>query len=233
MNYLFGPKKVSKSILLFYQRKQIITYETLNLFSNYNEMKSLDIDEIFRKINYTDDILLYIHDFLNILLNQLRLIKKTVITIIDNISMDQDEKNNSKTNLKKIISLIKMFPKNVKIIISGNGKYFNQKFIELYENICIQRMVNESEFGYILSLDNKMAYKFINVDKKNYKNFILNEEKSLDRYPFQNLIFSEELDNKCYNKKDINEIKNILYECPLEYFNIKLEKNNYYFFIIN
>lgn len=164
-------------------------------------------------------------------------IKQRIIIIIDNIHLlKEDECDAEEDFLEKIIAINNSCFSKIKIILSGSGKFFNQKFLKLYKDYQLQRL-SYPEAGYYLSI-NKEDLKSINsiklFDNKNEKmNFnifeeetILEEEDYLSKYPLIGLFHADSLDEKNLSKKFIQENENILINQPLEYFDMAILKNN-------
>ena len=267
VEYLYGPKCSSKSTFLIYsknffkdcqilslyldvnclkskdnlERKRIISHELLYLFDNIKEMETIEKQKIFHNIPFQNqNPLLYIYYFLKNLFNALKLIDndKKIIIFIDNII---DKGNNFFQDIENIISLSSDNYKRIKFVLCGNGKYFNQKLIELYKNNSFQ--TNDLiKNVYILSINEqhkklldeffKYSPRFndlykINLSKEEFEEKIINvEKKYLDIYHFSGLFFGEELINKNIKKEDIEENKNIFLEMPFEYFEIIKNNDN-------
>ena len=267
--YLFGPKGSSKSTFLLYSkylllgcrikylyldinclksksiidRKRIISHELLYFFKDINEMKEVEKNKIFHDINYLKGkFLFYIYNLLKNLF-EVKLEKNDrKIIIIDNI---YDEKCNSKEGIKAIIHLIEKYKSDVKLILCGNGQFFNKKFIELYEKNSFQTN-GDYENAYFLSIDKKIISNNINQSKEflkyslkfNYlyenqdtmeelkKKIIEEEQEYLERYTFYGLFFSDELNKKKIPKEEIIKDKKIYYEMPLDYFEIIINNDN-------
>ena len=255
VEYLFGPKFSSRSTFLIYsknlfkvfkiftlyldvnclktkdslERKRIISHELLYLFENTEEMEAIEKQKIFHGLPYNkENPLIYIYYFLKNLLKAIKKIKSgnTIVIIIDNI-IDKD--NDLSDIIQNIISLRNS--NNIKFVLCGNGKYFNQKFIELFQNDSIQTN-DYSNNAYILSINKKYKEKldeFLKNSKKFSKLYennhskeefeeklIDNEKEYLDIYHFSGLFFGEELINKIIKKEDIKENKHIFFEMPFE-----------------
>ena len=154
--YLYGPKGSSKTTLLLYMINNYRFCKTKAIYFNYNYLKKRnflevkkriyyellyfckDIDEmeqfkakkIFKKTENSDKIMKIIYVVLS---NLFEIIGEETeflrLVIIDNINdMDEDDIN----YLNDIIQLFDKKKIFFKLIISGNGPYFNQKFIEFY-----------------------------------------------------------------------------------------------------
>ena len=273
--YLYGPKGSSKSTFLIYsrnllnalkintlyldvntikrkdniERKRIILHELLYLFKDVTEMKEIEKKKIFHNIAYTgDDPLQYIYYFLQNLFQAVIFkdnkydYKGKIIIIIDNI---YDENNKVKESIESIISLTDKFMGNVKLIICGNGRYFNEKFIELYKSKCFQT-IGLYQNSLILSIDKQniekqiknsneflkysLKFNYLYKDNQNILDFenkiIKEEEKYLEKYDFLGLFFCEELNNKKIIREDILKDKTIFFKIPLEYFEITENKDD-------
>ena len=273
--YLYGPKGSSKSTFLIYsrnllnalkintlyldvntikrkdniERKRIILHELLYLFKDVTEMKEIEKKKIFHNIAYTgDDPLQYIYYFLQNLFQAVIFkdnkydYKGKIIIIIDNI---YDENNKVKESIESIISLTDKFMGNVKLIICGNGRYFNEKFIELYKSKCFQT-IGHYQNSLILSIDKQniekqiknsneflkysLKFNYLYKDNQNILDFenkiIKEEEKYLEKYDFLGLFFCEELNNKKIIREDILKDKTIFFKIPLEYFEITENKDD-------
>ena len=257
--YLYGPKRCSKTTFLLYminiyrftktntlyfnfnylqkinnlQRKKIIYHELIYFCKDIEEMKVIDkkkeINNIIDKENIMELIYIIIKGLFEIISNK---DENTRIFIIDNIhSIDEYNLN----YLEKIISLIKCKSSNIKLILCGNGPYFNQKFINLYEgynilqkgdNICKKEFL---EIIYLYNADKDDINKIINEKEKKENEIkdksILEKEYQTNIYSFYELYFSEELDKKTFSYKTIMENKKFISQLALEYFEIKILKN--------
>lgn len=266
VNYLYGPKFSSRSTFLIFsrnlfknfkvlslyldanclkskdnlKRKKIISHELLYLFDNIEEMEMIEKKKIFHGLPCNkENILHYIYFFLKNLFEAIKPIKndKRIVIIIDNI-IDKD--NNLNNVIEDILSLQKS--NRIKFVLCGNGKYFNQKFIELYQSDSIQTydrirnayiLSNDKQYKEFLNEFLKYSLKFSeiyenNQSKEEFEEKIINYEKEyLDIYHFSGIFFGEELINKIIKKEDIeNKNKNIFFEIPFEYFEIKINKDN-------
>ena len=164
--YIFGPKGVSKTIFLLYFRnfilfenihslyfdynylknqrdyfqiKKILQYELLYSFLNFEEMCLFEKQKIFYHLEQEKNILSYIHKFLKKFL-ELKVPQKgkKFIIIIDNIHLPK-EYSEEELYLKKIIALNDSGYDSIKIILSGSGPFFNNKFCIFCKNLNIQR----------------------------------------------------------------------------------------------
>ena len=264
--YLFGPKGCSKTTFLLYlkrilndfgksslylnfnylknqsyfQIKKIIYSELLYLFKDIDEMNFIKQKKFFQNINDLDNGLLnFIFEFLSNLLNEIKFNerKMNIVIIIDNI---YDNNNLSINALQNIINLIKSKSKYVKLILCGNGKFFNKKLINLYlirepSDQFFILSINKSEIKEQENEDNdfleySLKFKHLYEENKNKKmniieNLIENEKKNFSNYSFLELYFGEELNNKIITIQEIQNNQDLLSEIPLEFFEIKLVKN--------
>lgn len=278
--YLFGPKGSSKSTFFLYSKyplssiykvkylyldvkclqskniieiKKIISHELLYLFEDINEMNMVVNKKIFHDIAYQEgDFLLYLYIFLEKLFQIFKESnnKKIRIIIIDNI---WDYKGYYKESIKNIIQLIGKYQNIFKLILCGNGYYFNKKFIELYKKNSINTYKNK-ENAFLLSIDKnkinahiKQSDEFFKSSLKfNYlynaneytmedfkKKIISEEQQYLNGYNFYGLFFCDELNGKTIPKDEIIKDQRIYYEMPLDYFEIIIKDDkslNFTFF---
>ena len=221
------------------ERKRIIYHELLYFCKDTVEMNKIEQKKIFNDISGIQNIMKFIYLILYSLLEVIDYNNNDIrrIIIIDNIY------NNDEVNIKylnNIIKLINNTNSNIKLIICGKGPYFNQIFLDFYINF--QVMTNEDKFIdkeetellYIYCEDKNELNKFIDNNEKIQnesidENFLQNELKT-KIYSFFGLYLAEELDNQKYEYQTIkNNIKDIS-QLPLEYFEIKIIKNNEFSF---
>ena len=262
--YLYGPKGSSKTTLLFYMINNYRIYKTKTIYFNHNYLKKKnflevkkriyhellyfckDIEEmeqfkakkIFGKTEGSDKIMAIIYIVLS---NLFEIIGEEIeyrrLVIIDNINdMDKDDIN----YLNDIIQLFDKKKIFFKLIICGNGSYFNQKFIEFYIKnnvLSINSNFDENqltEFFYLYNADKDEIKniidennKKINLNKKEIEEELISkEEKEIDKYSFYFLYFAEELDNKTFTRETIIQNIDFIKGMPLEYFEITLTGNN-------
>ena len=257
--YLYGPKGSSKTTLLLYMINNYRICKTKTIYFNHNYLKKKnflevkkriyhellyfckDIEEmeqfkakkIFSKTENSDKIMKIISVVLSNLfeiIGEEREYRRLVI--IDNINdMDEDDIN----YLNNIIQLFDKKKIFFKLIICGNGSYFNQKFIEFYikKNVL---SINSNfaknqlpEFFYLYNADKDEIknIKEINLNKEEIEEELISkEEKEIDKYSFYFLYFTEELDNKTFTRETIIQNIDFIKGMPLEYFEIKIEGNN-------
>ena len=257
--YLYGPKGCSKTTFLLFLINKFSISQTKTLYFNYNylkdknfvnmkktiyneilyfclnikEMKNIELFKIFDGIDQTKNSMEIIYQ---LLVNLFKVIDgdencKRII-IIDNIN-NLNEKDEAFLSLNNIKQLILRKNNNFKLIISGNGKYFNKQFIKSYENLKI--MENDKVYSYTMK---EYIYLFsTSLNRNNTNNNLLNEneiksENNLDakliseeltnltNYSFAALFFAEELDNKYLSYDEVIKDDNLLDSMPLEYFNI-------------
>ena len=262
--YLYGPKGSSKTTLIFYMINIYRTYKTKTIYFNLNYLKTKnflevkkgiyyellyfckDIEEmekfkaknIFSNTENSDKIMKIIYVVLS---NLFGIIGEEAefcrLVVIDNIN-DIDE-----VDINYLNNIIQLFDKKkifFKLIICGNGPYFNQKFIEFYikrnvlsiDNIFAKNQL--PEFFYLYNADNDEIKNIIdennnkiNVNREeNEDELISKEEKAIDKYSFYFLYFAEELDNKNFTRDTIIQNKDFIKGMPLEYFEIQIEGNN-------
>ena len=221
--------------------KKILFYELLYSFSNYDELCLFEKEKIFHSVEPMENTLSFICQFLKKFLEILKTlnIKNRIVIIIDNIHLLKEEGKDDENDffLSSIISLNNCCFSNVKIILSGSGKFFNEKFLKLYKNYQFQRFTYP-ESGYYLSI-NEEDLKSINsiklFDNKDIENVVFNdydkkriseEENYLDKYSLIGLFHTDELDKKALSRNFILENMNIIINQPLEYFDIKISNNS-------
>ena len=253
--YIFGPKGVSKTIFLLYFRnfilfenihslyfdynylknqrdyfqiKKILQYELLYSFLNFEEMCLFEKQKIFYHLEQEKNILSYIHKFLKKFL-ELKVPQKgkKFIIIIDNIHLPK-EYSEEELYLKKIIALNDSGYDSIKIILSGSGPFFNNKFCIFCKNLNIQRFsypesgfyltINEKNLNSLNFFENNKIYKNMNefFEKK-----ISQEEEYLEKYQFFSLFYCEELVDDKFSENILNESDKILIYGPFEYFIIE------------
>ena len=202
------------------------------------EMEQFKAKKIFSKTENFDKIIKIIYIVLS---NLFKIIGEEKeyrrLVIIDNINdMDEDDIN----YLNDIIQLFDKKNFFFKLIICGNGPYFNQKFIEFYIKKNILSMDSNfaknqlPEFFYLYNADKDEIKKIIDENNKEIKlnkeenedELISKEEKEIDKYSFYCLYFAEELDNKTFKRDTIIQNIDFIKGLPLEYFEIKIEGNN-------
>ena len=105
------------------------------------------------------------------------------------------------------------------MILSGSGKFFNEKFFKFHKDYEIHRF-SYPEAGYFLQI-NKEDLRSINciklfddkIEKINFntfeENIISTEENYLSKYPLIGLFHTDSLDEKKLSKKFIQENENI------------------------
>ena len=258
--YLYGPNGCSKTTFLLYlinfygfggvntlyfnynyleqknilNKKRIIYHELLYFCNNLEEIKSIEDKKIFNGIADKKNVMELIYNLLEVLFEVIKE-DKTIqrIIIIDNI---YNNDNYTITYLNNIIKFIYNKSSNIKLILSGKGPYFNEKFIEFYKEFHV--LTNDdnflenqlSEFFYIYYAD-IIDINDIIIDEEKKENELkeekfIKEELKRKIYSFYTLYFSEELNNKKLNYKDIIENKGFIATLPLEYFQIKINNNN-------
>ena len=188
---------------------------------------------------------LFIYKLLNNLLNEIKLKerKNNIVIILDNV---YDNNYLSIDILNNIIKLIQSKSPYVKLILTGNGNFFNRKLIDLYiikdpnelltqdfllfsiDKSELKEKINESIDFLEYSIKFKHLYEE-NKNKKGLENIIENiieiEKKYICNYSFYGLFFGEELNKRNVLINDIKKDKNFLCETPLDLFEITLLKN--------
>ena len=262
--YLYGPKRSSKTTFLLYMVNHYRICKTKTLYFNHNylekkdfleakkriyheilyfckdieEMKQFEEKKIFNKTENSDIIMKIIYVVIS---NLFEIIGEEKdyrrLVIIDNI---KEMNKNNIHYLNNIIELINKKNSFFKIIICGNGTYFNQKFLEFNEkNNVLSTDSNFStnelnEFVYLYNADKDEIKNIIDKNNKeinlnqeeNEKELILKEEKEINKYSFYFLYFAEELDKKTFTEESITQDIKFIKEMPLEYFEIKIEETN-------
>jgi len=262
--YLYGPKRSSKTTLLLYMTNHYKFLKTKTLYFNHNylenkdfletkkriyhellyfckdteEMKQFEEKKIFSEIENSDIIMKIIYVVLSNLFEIIGEEKKyRRLVIIDNI---KEMNKNNIHYLNKIIELINKKNSFFKIIICGNGTYFNQKFLEFNENNNVLSIDSNfsknqlNEFVYFYNADKDEIKNIIDKNnkeinlnqKENEKELILKEEKDINKYSFYSLYFADELDNKTFTEESITHDIEFIKGMPLEYFEIKIEETN-------
>jgi hypothetical protein len=117
------------------ERKKIIYHELLYFCIDYEEMKKIETTKFFNKFQDKNNIMELIYNILKVLLDIISPIDTIRrIIIIDNIYNNDSLVLNY---LNEIIKLIYTKNSNIKLIISGNGPYFNNKFLDFYEKFHV------------------------------------------------------------------------------------------------
>ena len=257
--YLYGPKKSSKTTFLLYLIYNFKYSEAKTLYFNYNYLKNKLIKDIKRIIYH--ELLYFCKDIdemkkfeekkifsglenkilMDVIYSILNKLFDTIgkeddcprIVTIDNIyEMNEDDIH----YLNKIIKFIKIKNQLVKIIICGNGTYFNQKFIEFYENYKVRTNKDNSsknqlsEFVYLYNADKteiQNIFKDMGINKREKEEELITKEvNEINYYSFNFLYFAEELDNKTLTHDEIIKNKNFIGGMPLEYFEIEKKGND-------
>ena len=206
----------------FEKIKKIIFHELLYSFSNYEDMCLFEKEKIFHFVESQNNTLLFINKFLKKFLEILvnLNIKNKIVIILDNIHLlEEDGCDDEDLFLKKIISVNNSCYSKVKMILSGSGKFFNEKFFKFHKDYEIHRF-SYPEAGYFLQI-NKEDLRSINciklfddkIEKINFntfeENIISTEENYLSKYPLIGLFHTDSLDEKKLSKKFIQENENI------------------------
>ena len=171
--------------------KKTIYNEILYFCLNIKEMKNIELFKIFYGIDQTKNSMEIIYQ---LLVNLFKVIDgdencKRII-IIDNIN-NLNEKDEAFLSLNNIKQLILRKNNNFKLIISGNGKYFNKQFIKSYENLKI--MENDKVYSYTMK---EYIYLFsTSLNRNNTNNNLLNENKIKSENNLDAKLISEELTN--------------------------------------
>ena len=260
--YLYGPKRSSKTTLLLYLIYHFKYSGAKTLYFNYNYLKNKLFKDI-KKIIY-HELLYFCKDtyeikkfeeakifsgieskiLMNVIYSILHKLFDTIgkenycprIVTIDNIyEMNEEDIN----YLNKIIDIVNKKNQLVKIIICGNGTYFNQKFIKHYENYEVRTNQDDisknqlSEFVYLYNADKteiQKIFKDMGINKKEKEEELMTKEiKEINYYSFNFLYFAEELENKTLAHDEIIKNKNFIRGMPLEYFEIEKKGNNFNF----
>ena len=256
--YLYGPKRSSKTTFLlnminlyqyystrtFYfnfnfletknllERKKIIYHELLYFCIDYEEMKKIETTKFFNKFQDKNNIMELIYNILKVLLDIISPIDTIRrIIIIDNIYNNDSLVLNY---LNEIIKLIYTKNSNIKLIISGNGPYFNNKFLDFYEKFHVMTTNDDFkrngliEFMLIYYANNNYIKNIINDEEKkeneNKDELILKKELEQKIYSFYQIYLSEELNKRIFSYKTIMANKSYISQFPLEYFEIKMIK---------
>ena len=197
--YFYGPKRSSKTTLLFYMINNYKLCKTKTFYFNHNYLKNKDFLEvkkriyhellyfckdtremetfkekkIFNKTENSDTIMKIIYVVLSNLFEIISEEKEyRRLVIIDNIyEMNKDDI----CYLKNIIELIHKTNSYFKIIICGNGPYFNKKFLEFYEN----KNVLSNDNNFIKNELSEFFYLY-NADKDEIKNIIENNNREIN-----------------------------------------------------
>ena len=256
--YLYGPKRSSKTTFLlnminqyqyystrtFYfnfnfletknllERKKIIYHELLYFCIDYEEMKKIETTKFFNKFQDKNNIMELIYNILKVLLDIISPIDTIRrIIIIDNIYNNDSLVLNY---LNEIIKLIYTKNSNIKLIISGNGPYFNNKFLDFYEKFHVMTTNDDFkrngliEFMLIYYANNNYIKNIINDEEKkeneNKDELILKKELEQKIYSFYQIYLSEELNKRIFSYKTIMANRSYISQFPLEYFEIKMIK---------
>ena len=256
--YLFGPKRCSKTTLLLYMindyqytnskflyfnydylekkdiihKKRIIYHELLYFCKDIEEMKKIEQKKIFNNISDKTNmefIYLILESLFNVIKDNIDETKR--IIIIDNVYTNDKE---ALKYLNNIISLIQGNNWYIKLILSGRGPYFNQKFYNCFKAYHVftndddLERIEMPEFLYIYYTNHAQIYAQMdeNLKKENENIDESNLKKEMENkiYSFYELFFSEELDKKTFTHKEIEDGEDCFIKFPLEYFIIKIKK---------
>ena len=214
------------------ERKKIIYHELLYFCIDYEEMKKIETTNFFNKFQDKNNIMELIYNILKVLLDIISPIDTIRrIIIIDNIYNNDSLVLNY---LNEIIKLIYTKNSNIKLIISGNGPYFNNKFLDFYEKFHVMTTNDDFkrngliEFMLIYYANNNYIKNIINDEEKkeneNKDELILKKELEQKIYSFYQIYLSEELNKRIFSYKTIMANKSYISKFPLEYFEIKMIK---------
>ena len=124
------------------ERKKIFYHELLYFCNDIEEMKKVENKTIFNGLEDKKNIMELISKILEILFQIIKDDNNIQrIIILDNI---YDNDIDTIKNLNNIINIINKKSSNIKLILSGNGPYFNEKFIEFYEEF--HALTNEENY---------------------------------------------------------------------------------------
>ena len=268
--YLIGPKGTSKSIFLMYsfmlenfveipvlyinykvlnklelkERKNIFKKEMIYLFFKKEVFKDFYRTKIYKKIKSNNNLMLCLKDFLEEILKIYKnYFFKKISIIIDNYD-ENDE--NMYDDLEKLINLVNEST-IIKLIISGNSKFLNNKLKLFIEN---KKLTNETRSStnenitFLNAIDGQILlyyYPKIKTEKENIK--------SLPLFYYRKIINNEELEKQLLKdeleycdkfnilgmqyslmnyQKDI-ELKELIsyYDIlPIEYLRFQINNNN-------
>ena len=220
--------------------KKLLLKESLYLFNNIDELNSFKLNHPFKNIYeivFKQPIQTVKNYIETILEQQKEILKKKegIIFIIDNFDIHDDSEVNC---LNKIIEYIGNVKQDIKLIVSGTGKFFNQKIrnyflnnINLHETIIY---INNNSLGFPEICNREIQniplyyFQFISNnegDYPQYKNKIINQEKEyLKTYNFNTLYYSLDLDKLIIPLKDFQNF-DIFISLP-DYFRIDYNEGN-------
>ena len=222
--------------------KKNLLKESLYLVSNLDELQKFKEYQPFKNIDKISVPIFTIKHFIKEVIKNYNNIflqnKECIIFIIDNFQVENEAEINC---LKDIISDITSAPFNLKLIISGVGKFFGEKirkyFLKNVKNnesviymdsklleyknyekkIIISEMVN---FPPLYYFSFKKNMNFLTFKEKK-----INEEKNyLQKYNFINLFYSLDI-NKLVIA--LNELENLdIFDSLPDYYNINYVQND-------
>ena len=219
--------------------KVLLLKEALYLVSNADELNNLKLINLFKEIS--TDILTpiftvqyFIHEIID---NYEKIFynKEGIVFIIDNFNVNNKE--NEVICLKKIIEYIGIQRKNIKLIISGNGNFFNEKirkyFFRSNKNYETLIYMNDKNFDFpninIEEIQNVPLYYFNFKNQINnyseFRNEIITKEKNyLKEYSFDKLYYSLYLNNLIIPLKELEYFD--IFDYLPDYFKLYQEENS-------
>ena len=226
------------------ETKKVLLKEALYLISNPTELNKFKSCHPFKnniKIQepiYT--VKLFIEDIISNY-DKIFMNSKLIIFIIDNFYINNEKES---ICLKDIIKFFQISKLNIKLIISGSGKFFNKKIRNHFLNKDIKResviYMNNSDFGFPIihyeEIQNAPLYYFLyNPEKELYSNFkermIIKEKEYLKNYNFQILYYSFDINKLTITLEQLETFD--IYDSLPDYFNIVCKDNNIKFEINN
>ena len=222
------------------ETKKLLLKEALYLVSNTNELYNLKSIKLFRKLAsdvsspiYTVEYCIkeIIENYDNIFIK-----KDGIIFIIDNFNINNKNSEHI-ICLKKIIEYIFSIRKNIKLIISGNGSFFNEKIRKYYlknlgknESVIYMNNINFN-FPNINhdEIQNNPLYYFLfkskNQNYNDFKNQMIKEGKEyLKNFNFKILYYALDLNNLIIPLEEIEDLD--IFDFLPDYFRIQNKINN-------
>ena len=252
--YLIGPKGTSKSIFLMEFFLMYNMDENPTLYINYRKIKNLSLKErinIFKKemiylffdemtlrefyrgkyhkiikseINFLSGLKRFLEGLLKIYENTFP--NKKIILIIDNF----DENDNKFYNeMEKIIELVKYNGNKIKLILSGNCKFINNKLkLFLINKNFSSAIDNQILLNYYVKIENNNEIKTLpafyfrkNLNDSELEEVLLKEEmeycKKFNVFGMNYAVIN------CGNKIELEELLSYFDILPIDYLNFEID----------
>lgn len=229
--------------------KKNLLKESLYLVSNLDELRKFKEYQPFKNIDEISIPIFTIKHFIKEVIKNYKNIflehKECIIFIIDNFQIGNETEVNC---LKDIIRDITSAPFNLKLIISGVGKFFGQKirkhFLKNVNNIESVIYMDSKIFEYkkfnkniiVSELGNLPPLYYFsfkpNINYLSFKENKINEEKNyLQKFNFMNLFYSLDINKLVI---PLNELENLdIFDSLPDYYNINYVQNDKIKFEIN